>query len=346
MKKYNIFFVIGIILSVTLLPFFLVDKIKIIEDKVEDKKEDKKEKINTEKDVKKYVEEEKSGQTIRVRHTKTGEVVAMDVNDYLRGVLPSEMPPSFELEALKAQAVVARTYLYNKIEGNINGQIHKDADICDDFAHCQAYHPKEKIIEIWKGRGFTESQIQEYKDKVNRAVNETTDVVIKYNNKYIKAFFHANSGGMTEDCKSIWNKEDIPYLKAVASLGEEDHKYYKTQNKFTKQEVEKIIREKIDSNYTYQKDIEIIEYTDSKRASKVKIGNNILEGTKVREIFNLKSTNFNIILSDDIVEFNVTGYGHGVGMSQTGANYYAKQGKTYEEIIKHYYQGVDVIKNK
>lgn len=338
MRKYKFFLPIIISIILTILPIFLLDKIKIIEEKIEEAKD--------EKEIKKYVEEEKSGQTIKVLHTKTGEIVAMDVNDYLRGVLPSEMPPSFSLEALKAQAVVARTYLYNKIEGNINGEIHKDADICDDFAHCQAYHSKEKIIEIWKNRGFSEKEIIEYKDKINKAVNETTDVVIKYNGKCIKAFFHANSGGRTEDCKAIWNKEDIPYLRSVESLGEEEHKYFKTENKFTKEEFENIVRNKIDKQYNYNKDVEIIEYTDSKRVSKVKIGNNILEGTKIREIFNLKSTNFNIILADGGVEFKVTGYGHGVGMSQTGANYYAKQGKKYDEIIKHYYQGVDVIKNK
>lgn len=338
MRKYKFFLPIIISIILTMLPLFLLDKIKIIEEKIEEAKD--------KKEIKEYVEEEKSGQTIKVLHTKTGEIVAMDVNDYLRGVLPSEMPPSFSLEALKAQAVVARTYLYNKIEGNINGEIHKDADICDDFAHCQAYHPKEKIIEIWKNRGFSEKEIIEYKDKINKAVNETTDVVIKYNGKCIKAFFHANSGGRTEDCKAIWNKEDIPYLKSVESLGEEEHKYFKTENKFTKEEFENLVRNKIDKQYNYNKDVEIVEYTDSKRVSKVKIGNNILDGTKIREIFNLKSTNFNIILADSGVEFKVTGYGHGVGMSQTGANYYAKQGKKYDEIIKHYYQGVDVIKNK
>lgn len=329
MKKYNVFFIFFLLFFVLLLPYILIGKIKLEE----------------EKQIKKYVEEEKSGQTIKVKFTKTGEVVAMDVNDYLRGVVPSEMPPSFELEALKAQAVVARTYLYNKIENNVDGKIHSDADICDNFAHCQAFHTKEKLIEIWKQRGFTDKEIEEYLDKINRAVNETTDMVILYNGKYIKAFFHANSGGRTEDCKAIWNKEDIPYLRQVVSLGEENHKYYKTTNCYTYKEVEEIIRNNINKNFKYENNIKIVGYTESNRVAKVMFGEDIVEGTKVREIFKLKSTNFNIFFTDSGVEFRVTGYGHGVGMSQTGANYYAKQNMSYDQIIKHYYQGVDVCKN-
>ena len=328
MKKYSVFFILFLIILVTFLPMFVLEKIKITE----------------EKKVEEYVEKEKSGQTINVLMHKTGEIVAMDVNDYLRGVVPSEMPPSFNLEALKAQAVVARTYLYNKIENNLDGSLHSGADICDNFAHCQAYHTEEKLVEIWKQRNFTKEQIEEYKKKINRAVNETTDIVIKKDGKCIKAFFHANSGGKTEDCKAIWNKQDIPYLHSVESLGEEDHKYYKTTNFYKIEEIEKIIKDKINPSYKYMDNIKIIEHTDSGRVAKMQFGTDILEGTKVREIFNLKSTNFNIFFKDGGVEFKVTGYGHGIGMSQTGANYYAKEGKTYDQIIKHYYQGVDVVK--
>ena len=122
------------------------------------KMEEKKNKEFEEKNTIEY----KANQTIRVRYTKTGQVVAMDINDYLRGVVPSEMPPSYNIEALKAQAVVARTYTYRKMMSYGEGE---DADMCDNHTHCQAFYDKETLFSIWRKRGFSEDLIKEYWNK-------------------------------------------------------------------------------------------------------------------------------------------------------------------------------------
>ncbi len=289
--------------------------------------------------IEEYVDKEKSGQIIEVKITKTNEIIAMDVNDYLRGVVPAEMPPTFEIEALKAQAIVARTYLYNKIAQNG----HTDADICDNFNHCQAFYTEDKLEEIWRNKGYSDKTIEEYKERVNIAVNETTDIVAKYNGECIKAFFHANSGGVTESSKEIWGGEDIPYLVSVESLGEESHPYYKTKVIIKKTEFNKIILDNINYNVD-NKELQVSDYTISGRVKNLKIGDQVIKATTLRSLIGLKSTCFNIENTKDEYIFNVKGYGHGLGMSQTGANYYAKIGKKAEEIIKHYYTGVKVEK--
>ena len=162
----------------------------------------------------------KAGMTINVLMNSTNEVVAMDINDYLRGVLPSEMPPYYDIEALKAQAIVARTYLYRKISDNAHEQgIH----ICDSFEHCQAFYNKEKILEIWEKKGYDEKTREEYWKNVNEAVVSTEGMTIKYNSEYIKAFFHASSPNKTEDVSQIWGGSSYPYLVSVENKEEEDY---------------------------------------------------------------------------------------------------------------------------
>lgn len=294
--------------------------------------------------VKKYQIENKVPKEIKVKITKTGEIVKMDIDDYLKGVVPSEMPPSYDIEALKAQAVVARTYTFEKMQA----ASHKDSDICDNYACCQAYYNKEKIMEIWTGRGFDKDLRNTYWSKVEEAVNSTNNIVITYKGKYIKAYFHANSGGKTESSTEIWGKQSIPYLVPVESLGEEEHQYYKTEVKFTIDELEQQLNKGSDKKCSIdinKKDnIKILSYTVSGRVKNIQIGNNIYEATELRTKLGLKSTNFSVETVDNNVVFKVKGYGHGLGMSQTGSNYYAKNGFTYDQIIKHYYTGVDITK--
>lgn len=338
-KKYIVYYAVFCILVVVslLISMFAIKK-------WEDENEEN-EKVQQEIDkVKKYQLENKVPKEIKVKMTKTGEVVTLDIDDYLKGVVPSEMPPSYSIEALKAQAVVARTYTFEKMQAGS----HQDYDICDNYACCQAYYNKEKILEIWTGRGFDSELRNTYWSKVEEAVDSTNNIVITYEGQYIKAYFHANSGGVTESSTEIWGKQSIPYLVPVESLGEEEHQYYETEVKLSIDELEQKLSEGSDKKCSIDvnsdNSIEILSRTVSGRVSNIRIGNNIYEATELRTKLGLKSTNFTVETVENNVVFKVKGYGHGLGMSQTGSNYYAKNGWTYDQIIKHYYTGVDITK--
>lgn len=338
MLKYKLVFFYGVFCIVLVVAsLFLLTKLdKTVE--IYEKEKEKEEKIT---EIKSY-ETELPLKTIKVKITNSGAVEEMDINDYLIGVVPSEMPPSSEIEALKAQAIVARTYAYEKMSRSP----HTDCDICDNASHCQAYYDISKIEQIWENRGFDENLRKEYLRKVKEAVYSTENVVAVYNGELIKAYFHADSGGKTEDVSAIWGKQHIPYLVSVESKGEEAHQFYKSSVSLTVSELE----QKLNSGTSKQcsinsmKDdlIKIISYTSTGRVDQVDIAGNIYTASELRSALGLKSTNFTVEYVDKNVVFNVTGYGHGVGMSQTGANYYAKEGWTAEDIIKHYYTGVDI----
>lgn len=287
--------------------------------------------------------EYKANQTIRVRISKTGEIVAMDINDYLRGVVPSEMPPSYNIEALKAQAVVARTYTYRKMMSHGEGD---DADMCDNHTHCQAFYDKDTLFSIWRKRGFSEELIKEYWNKINEAVVSTQDQVITYNGGYIKAFFHASSPYKTENIDQIWGGEKLPYLVSVENKEKEDYANRTSQVTVSFSDFVTKIKEKYGKEVTIDecKSTCINEYTTSGRVKNIKVGEQVISAENLRTMFALKSTDFTININDENITFNVTGYGHGVGMSQVGADTYASEGYSYIDIIKHYYTGVEISK--
>ena len=276
--------------------------------------------------------------TVKLLHTSTNKVEKLGLDEYLYGVVSSEMPASFEKEALKAQAVVARTYtLYKIING---GKKHGNANICDSSTCCQAWISKEKRLERWKEENRTE-----YWNKIVSAVNETKGKMITYNGKPINAFFHSNSGGYTEAPLNVWGGSGYPYLKSVETSGENAYNQYSSKATFTKKEFEEKTK-KVYSNFKidFSKEdcIKIKEYTEGNRVKLIKIGNLELSGVEVRTLLSLRSANFRVTIEKDNIIFEVTGYGQGVGMSQTGADSLAKQGKSYEEIIHHFYSGVKV----
>jgi stage II sporulation protein D len=311
-----------------------------------EKEEEKKALIKQEEKEEKQIIEYKADQTIRVKMCKTNEIIAMDINDYLRGVVASEMPASYNIEALKAQAIVARTYTYRKMLENSEGP---DADMCDDFNHCQAFYPKDKLFDIWTNRGFDDKLKNEYWDKVNEAVVSTQNQVITYNGEYIKAFFHASSPIKTENIDQIWGGIKIPYLVSVNNVEYDDYSNRYSEVMVTFQNLEEKICENIDDDFKLSDisdlkvDIKINSYTTSGRVKDIAVGNLIISAEKLRVILGLKSTQFEICVSDEGIIFKVTGYGHGVGMSQVGANYLAGNGDSCEDIIKYYYTGVDII---
>lgn len=279
----------------------------------------------------------KNYQTIKLLHTKTNEIEEIKLDEYLYGVVSAEMPVSFEKEALKAQAVVARTYTIYKIVNNNNK--HGEADICDDSTCCQAWISKEDRLSKWK-----DEEKEQNWNKIVEAVNSTQGKIILYEGKPINAFFHSNSGGKTEPPINVWGGSGYPYLQSVETAGEDAYSQYSSELTITKQEFE----EKMKANYedftiNYEDNpIEIKEYTEGNRVKTIKIGNKELSGVEVRTILGLRSANFQVSIDGDNISFKVVGYGHGVGMSQTGADSMAKEGKNYEEIIKHFYTGVEI----
>ncbi len=274
---------------------------------------------------------------IKLLHKDTDEVEEVKLDDYIACVVSAEMPVSYELEALKAQAIVARTYTIYKIT---TSKKHDNADICDKSTCCQAWISKENRLKRWK-----ESDAQNNWNKIIRAVNETAGKIVTYNNKPINAFFHANSGGKTEIPFYVWGGSGYPYLQVVETSGEDAYSQYSSEAEFTKEELEKKIREKhsdFEIDLEENDCIEIKERDNSNRVVTVKIGNLNLSGVETRTLLGLRSANFTVDISNNKVNFKVIGYGHGVGMSQTGADALAKQGKNCEEIIKHFYSGVEI----
>lgn len=292
------------------------------------------------------IEEEKinfeSKSTIQLLRTKTGQIEAIDLNYYLLCVVASEMPFKYEYEALKAQVVVARTYLFNKMRKNAE----ENADACDNYAHCQAFNDLDTLKEIWRKKGFTDNEILEGENKIKRAIVESSGEVIAYNNELIDAVFHASSPVKTENASAIWSQKDIPYLKSVENVEDETYERRNTINEISYATFKNTL---IDKGYIFDlskeefMNIKINEYTESGRVKNVSVGSHIIKAEDLRTLFNINSTNFTITNYEDKIEFNVLGFGHGVGLSQVGANEYARQGKDYKDIIHHYYTGVDIV---
>ena len=274
--------------------------------------------------------------TITLLHKKTGNTEQVNIDDYLCNVVSAEMPADFEIEALKAQAIVARTYTIYKI---LNKK-HENADICDDSTCCQAWISKEDRLARWE-----ESKRENNWQKINDCINSTKGKIITYNNQPINAFFHSNSGGVTEIPVNVWGGTGYPYLQSVETSGEDAYNQYASEVTFTQEELINKLKQKysdISIDFSNENEIKILEYTESTRVKTVKFGNHEISGVEARTLLGLKSTNFEITKDGDNIKFSVKGYGHGVGMSQTGADSMAKQGSTAEDIIKHFYAGVEI----
>jgi stage II sporulation protein D len=331
MKKIFIYFVLIIFVCFAIPIIFTTN---FFSEKKEEKSKESNNKntIESNYDYKKY-------NKIKLLHVDSKKIEEIDLDEYLYGVVSAEMPASFEEEALKAQAVVARTYTIYKIVNN-DGK-HKNADICDDSTCCQAWISKEDRLSKWK-----EDERDKNWNKIVNAVNITQGKIITYNGEPINAFFHSNSGGETEAPIDVWGGSGYPYLQSVETSGEDAYSQYSSEASFTEKEFTTKIKE-IHSNFKIDFDkkdcIKVEEYTDGNRVKKIKIGNLELSGVEVRNIFGLRSANFEVNIKENKVFFKVTGYGHGVGMSQTGADSMAKQGSNYEEIIKHFYTDVKIV---
>lgn len=285
--------------------------------------------------------------TIAVYETKLDKVTEMDFEQYIKGVIPGEMPGKFHDEALKAQAVAARTYAYYKYKKfTANAALipprHKGAVVCSDPAHCNAYYNEAQLLEK-----NGESWMKQYYNKFCNAVEATRGEVMLYNEQPILAAFHSSSGGgRTENCSDVWGGE-YPYLVSVASMGEEREPSFVSTVMVSKQQFRDKIKE-YDPNAKLEGDpkewIQNVVFTQGSSVKQLEVGGVVIPGTKMRTLFSLRSAQFVTKWEGDQLVFTIEGYGHGVGMSQYGANYMAEQGKGYQEILQAYYQNVKIAK--
>lgn len=283
---------------------------------------------------------------IKVLNVKTKEIEIMPLEEYIVGVVAAEMPADFETEALKAQAVAARTYTIKRYEThkkNPNKE-HAEAHICTDSTHCQAYVSKEEMSQNWGMLKYPGLY-----NKIARAVNATAGVVLVYQGKLIDPVYHSTSTGKTENSGDVW-QFDIPYLKSVDSPGDQESPKFKAQHTLTLAQVDKALGTNLAAvpastiNNPSGSPFKILERTGTGRIKKLKVGDKEFKGEEIRAKLGLNSTHFSWKAEGDKITFIVTGYGHGVGMSQYGANYFAKAGKEYKDILAHYYSGTELRK--
>jgi stage II sporulation protein D len=275
---------------------------------------------------------EMSNVEVAIKRTASEKIEKVPLEEYVVSVVASEMPAEFEMEALKAQAIAARTYVVNHL---LHNQDDQDTVMTDTEEH-QVYQNEEELKERW-GSDF------HWKfDKINNAVTATANEIITYDEEPITPTFFSMSNGYTEDAKNYWGNE-LPYLKSVESKWEESNPNFTEQTIFTLGEV----NSKIGVNLQPGSEIPMqIKRTPSNRVSEVNMNGTTLTGREVREKLGLRSNDFSIQQRDDHLIFTTKGFGHGVGMSQYGANGMAQEGKTYAEIIQYYYQDVEITSIK
>ena len=274
-----------------------------------------------------------SARTLRVLDGDT--VTEMSFSDYLQGVLRAEMPASFQEDALRAQAVAARTYTYYKMSSGGN---HGDtADICTDHSCCQAFLGKEKAADNWG------KNAERYEAKIENAVSATDGQVMLYGGAPILAVFHSSSAGETWNSGEVW-AQDLPYLQSVSSPeGEGVPNYYSTVELTEAEFREKFLAARPEADLSGPASGWIRDpVMDGVHVESVTIGGVSVSGPSVRSIFGLRSASFTAEAGDGKITFYVTGYGHGVGLSQYGANAMAEAGSTWREILAHYYTGVTI----
>lgn len=268
-----------------------------------------------------------SGDKVKVYLHQQNKVVEMELEKYIMNVLAAEMPASFETEALKAQAVAARTYSAQKISSGYDDPYHNGAKVCTDSAHCQAYRDISELED-------------KYRKRIRSAVMDTEGQVATYGGELIRGVFHSAAHGYTERSADVWGG-DVPYLQSVESPWDADCPDYMAEVTFFDNEIRNI--------FNLPQDVPLIGEIVRSGAGgvmEINLSGKIFKGTEVRSKLNLRSTCFTVTQSGDMVTFRTEGYGHGVGMSQWGAQGMAKEGYTYDEILGHYYKGIDIAENK
>jgi len=293
------------------------------------------------KNQEKYTVDVYEPELIKVYNNKTNDVMVIDFEEYLKGVVASEMPAEFNVEALKAQAVSARTYLLYRLKKYPDGQPeHLGAPVCTSI-HCQVWSSKDELIQ-----SHYDGWYDEYMDKIEVAVDFTRGQILTYEGKIIEPLYHSTSGGRTENSEDVFSAA-VPYLRSVESPYEDESPRLNSSVKITTGEfIDKIESAYGDMDITesnLDEKIKLGEVSEGGRIKTLIIDNTEISGRDMRALFNLNSTNFSFIQSGSQIEILTTGYGHGVGMSQWGAEGMANKGYNYKEILKHYYTGVEIV---
>ena len=258
---------------------------------------------------------------INVRRNN-GNIEKYELEEYIIGVVGAEMPASFNKEALKAQSVVARTYALKSIKNN--KQLTSDNST-------QNFKDNNELKKMWG------SSYNTYYNKIKSAVLETKGLYLSYNNDYVDAVYHSTSNGNTEDAVYVWGNS-VPYLKSVSSEYDNTNKNYNSIITLTYNEISNKLKNSIDSNTKFN----IISRTSGNRVKEIEINGTTYSGVEFRKLLNLRSADFSIENNGANVVISTNGYGHGVGMSQYGANGMANNGSSYTDILLHYYTGVSI----
>ena len=301
---------------------------------------------DTQEEVTLQIEEDAAH--IPVYLTAEERVVNVPLEAYIRGVVAAEMPADFHIEALKAQALAARTYIIDRVLRKDFADMEeqfgiaaKDAWVSDTVQH-QVYSTDEQLRERW-GAAYEENS-----NRINTAVNETKGQVITYDNRPIYAAFFSTSNGKTENSEDYW-QDAYPYLRSVDSSWDKQAPSYEGDpTVFALAEFAEKIEQKTGEKLAVQAAagdedwIKIVSKTAGDNINEIQIGDRTFSGREVREALDLRSADFYWKIQNDHIIFTTRGYGHGVGMSQWGANLMAEEGKSAEQIVKHYYQGVSV----
>jgi len=251
---------------------------------------------------------------IKVYNHLTDEIFEMSLEEYTARCMASEMPVSFHKEALKAQAVAIRSYTLSKNPS----EEHKGAEVCTDFNHCAAYLQEGEPSYVYL-----------------EAAKETENQILMFEGEIANTVFHAMSCGKTENSEDVWGGA-VPYLKSVDCKCDTTLENFKSYAFFTHGQAAELLGVPKMSEWEITK-------TDAGGVKTVKISDKVFTGAEIRKIFSLKSSAFDVKMTDEGVEFTVYGYGHGVGMSQYGADAFARDGMSYKEILSHFYKGTELI---
>lgn len=265
------------------------------------------------------IEPKVTGPTVTL-YRYNGTVEQLSIEDYVVGVVAAEMPASFNIEALKSQSVLARTYGLKRINQTLK----------DDTSN-QVYKDTNQLKKLWG------SDFQTYYNKIKESVNSTKGEYLSYNGTYAEVVYHSTSNGTTEDALAVWGN-DYPYLKSVDSRWDIDASSYlrETEKEFN------VLSSIIGLDFNSDTNIQVLSRTTSNRIDKIQIDDKTFTGIELRALLGLRSTDFDIRIEDGKAVFVTRGYGHGVGMSQYGANGMAKEGYNYKEILSHYYPGTQI----